>query len=63
MFVFVYLSYVKTKIHRQNYLSVGNIIRTLVAEEMYYGLVFSRTKQYKTIHDELTGTYLLPEQT
>ena len=70
---------------------MGNRIRTLVAEEMYYGnllsfllrcgqghmkgapnetrthsyygLIFPRVKQCRTMHDELTTTYLLPEQT
>ena len=28
---------------------------------MYYGLTFPRAKQYKTIHDELISTYLLPD--
>ena len=40
-----------------------NTIQTLVAEEMFYSLAFPRAKQYKTIHNELTTTYLLPEQT
>ena len=31
-----------------------NTIQTLVAEEMYYGLILPRAKQCKTIHDELT---------
>ena len=35
--------------------------RTLITEEMYYGLIFPRTKQYKAIHDELTIYYLSPE--
>ena len=38
-------------------------IRTLVAEEMNYGLIFPRAKQCKTIHDKLTIAYLLLEQT
>ena len=50
-----------TKIHHYNYLSVNNTIRSLIAEEMYYGLLFSRAKQCKTILDELT-TYLLPAE-
>ena len=37
-------------------------IRALVAEEMYYGLIFPSVKKCKTIHDELRA-YLLPEQT
>ena len=35
------------------------MIWTLVAEEMYYGFIFPRVKQRKTIHDELTTTYFI----
>ena len=59
--VFVYLSYLNIINHHHNYLSVRNI-QSLVAEEIYYGLIFPHSKQCKTIHDELK-TYLLPEQT
>ena len=38
-------------------------MRTFVGAEMYYSLSLPRDKQCKTIHDELTTTYLLPEQT
>ena len=38
------------------------MIRTLLAVEIYYGLIFPRAKEYKTILDELT-IYLLSEQT
>ena len=31
-------------------------IHTLVAEQMYYGLIFPSDKQYKTIPKELTAT-------
>ena len=33
------------------------------SRKMYYCLTFPRAKKYKTIHDELTITQLLPEQT
>ena len=33
-------------------------IRTLVAEEMYYGLIISHAKQCKLIHDELTTNFI-----
>ena len=35
--VFAYLSYLGSKTYRHNYLSMRNTIRTLVAEEMYFG--------------------------
>ena len=41
---------------------MGNTIRTLAAEEMYYGLTFPRARKYKTIHDELTTKHLLSER-
>ena len=31
-----------------------NTIGTFETEEMYYGLIFPRVKQYKTIQDRLT---------
>ncbi len=40
-----------------------NIIWTLAVEEMYNGLILPSEKQYKTIHDELTVTQVLPEKT
>ena len=63
-FVFVYLLYPRTITHRYNYFSIkGKQTPTLVVRGMYYGLMFLHAKQCKTIHDELTMTYLLPEQT
>ena len=59
-FVFVYLSYLSTKTHRHICKRMRNIIRTLVAEEIYYGITFSRAKQYKTIHDESAIKHLFP---
>ena len=43
-------------------MSMRNTIRTLVAEEMFNGLLFPAAKRYMTIHKELK-TIFLPEQT
>ena len=58
-FVSVYLSYLSTKTHHPNYLSVKDTIWTLVAEEIYYGLIFPRTKQYKIIHDRIINNIFI----
>ena len=42
--------------------SESKTIRTLVAEEIYYGLIFPQAKKCRTLHNELT-TYLLSAQT
>ena len=61
--VFEYLSYLITKTRYHDYKRMRDIIRTLVAEEMYNAFTFLRAKQYETIHDELTIKYLFPEET
>ena len=61
--LFSYICRLNTKTRSYNYLSTKNTIRTFVAVEMSYGLIFPRAKQCKTIHDEFTKTYLLTEQT
>ena len=35
-------------------MDIQDTIGILVAEEMYYGLIFPLAKQYKTVRDELT---------
>ena len=52
------LSYLSTKHHRYSYLSMRNTIRTLIVEELYYGLIFLHTEQCKAIHYELS-TYFI----
>ena len=59
--VFVYSSYLITKTYGHIYQIMSYTIRTLVTEGMYYGLTFPRVKEYKTIQNELTTTYLLSE--
>ena len=61
MLVFLYLSFMSTKTHLHNYWRMKNKIQTLGAEEKYYGLTFSITKQYKTIDNKLATKHLLPE--
>ena len=43
--IVVYLLYLGAAIHRYNYLSVRNPIRTLVAKKMHYVIIFPRAQQ------------------
>ena len=55
--IFVYLLYLSTIIHLFD--SKKKTIQTLLAEEMYHGLIFPHAKQCKVIHYELMTTYFI----
>ena len=55
--VFVYLLYLSTKTHHQNFKRTRNTIQTLDAEEMYYFFVSNNIKQFTT--NQLQNIYSL----